>query len=136
MTSLATRFGRYSASKYKCFRCLIKLENKWVLSRHLVLVSGSPYYSVARLLPRWVAHGYLQRGINKAAYGGDYAYKLTARGKSWYQSARQQLRNAELFNKELDTYWDLLLPSFEDLMTGPFADVIEFCDRSKEFYLV
>ena len=128
ITKLASKRGRYGASKLKAFTVLAGIPPTHYLSvRQLCLMSGIDYYSLARALPKWVRWEYVARYPTIAIGEGDFMYMLLTKGHSWLRLAQAQLPNAHIFTKELEVWQkEIMHPTrFAQFRALPFNQFVE-----------
>jgi hypothetical protein len=131
MGRLSSRKGKYDQTKFKALAVLDAFGDVWVPSRLLILNTGAPYYSTARLLYRWTGFEYVKRRLSRLPIGsGDFEYKLQKRGKNWLAAAREQLPSAAQFDRELQLWWVILKPEIQRLMDGKFVDAVNWLDEN------
>lgn len=119
---LKSRRGKYGCCKYKGLATLEAAG--WLPSRELIILSGVPFYSIARSLSRWVGFDYIQRKPIFEFGFGTYSYRLAARGAGWLKVAREELPAARRFEEELKLWQEKIRPRLPELMAGPFKDVV------------
>ncbi len=124
--SLRIHGGIYDRTKYKGLRVLESSSDQWVSSRAVILFSGAPFYSVARLLYHWTECEYVLRRPCLKWRSGDFEYKLGQRGKDWLNWSRRELPNAQLFEDELMAWWKFINPVANELLKGRFKEYVTF----------
>lgn len=126
ISRLIYKRGRYGKTKCKAFKVLSSLpKGKYLDTRQLCIYSGIPYGTLASALFRWTDYGYVKRSIN-LGYGGDYLYRITGKGKSWLELARQFLPNYQVFANELTTWRNSLTKEYvSKLLHMRFVDFVE-----------
>lgn len=124
--SLRIHGGIYDKTKYKGLRVIESSSDQWVSSRAVILFSGAPFYSVARLLYHWTECEYVLRRPCLKWGSGDFEYKLGQRGKDWLTWAKKGLPNAPAFESEQQAWRKLTKPVAHELLTGKFKDCVVF----------
>ncbi len=129
-SKLASKRGRYGASKVKAFQVLVDFKGWWLSARLLCFYTGIGYRSLAGTLAKWCRYGYLERRVCAAWATGDYEYQISERGRSWLKVASRDLRNYGLFLSEV-AKWQHAMPKEKDaeLLRLPFLSFVSVLDE-------
>ncbi|MBI4188191.1 MAG: hypothetical protein HY529_03180 [Chloroflexi bacterium] len=131
-SSLSKRRGKYGRSKFRAFLVLSQLSIKygregWLGTRELAVLSGLPYRSLTRLLPKWVRYEYVERQACSVKGRGEFEYKLLPHGSAWVRVASKRLYNRHKFHDELKLWLnEVALPHYKLLLSMPFNAMVTY----------
>ncbi|MFC1962088.1 hypothetical protein ACFLWN_03485 [Chloroflexota bacterium] len=129
-STLSKRRGKYGGAKYCAFMVLQQLgpergrDAGWLSTRELAILTGLPYRSLTRLLPRWTRWEYVTRREASIKGRGAYEYLLLPHGKAWLKVARERLYNRNQFFNELKAWVSEVSGSYELLLHMPFNSML------------
>lgn len=129
--------GIYGRTRFKMLRVLEALPDQWVSSRNLILNTGAPFLSTQSSLMRWSRWGYVERRPCRLSFGyGDYEYRLTNEGRRFLDLARAKLRNAGIFERELEAWWLMLAPEIDRLIQGTYKEAQKYLNENYQRVLL
>lgn len=132
LTKLRFKQGNYGKAKVFGFLTLNKHPGKYITAKELIIQSGLSYYSIGRLLPKWVSYGYVTRMplSIKGIGSGNFAYRLEPKGRRWLRLASRQLPNYPIFLSQYLSYQKLLTPELiQKFQYMKFNDFVSTLDK-------